>query len=85
MRQFLTALTRGGGSLDRDISAPIEMQSNDPIRYTGDMLAWIHQSFDTTNEKINMIFQNKNTNDEVLEKDVMAHIYDGVARTLQVG
>ena len=40
-RSFLDALTRGGpGGMPR----PIELHAHDPLRYIGDMLAWIHQS-----------------------------------------
>jgi conserved oligomeric Golgi complex subunit 6 len=38
---FLDALTRGGpGGLPR----PIELHAHDPLRYVGDMLAWVHQA-----------------------------------------
>ncbi|KAH7908757.1 oligomeric Golgi complex subunit 6 [Hygrophoropsis aurantiaca] len=37
---FLAALTRGTGGGGR----PIELHAHDPIRYVGDMLAWVHQA-----------------------------------------
>lgn len=38
---FTDALTRGGpGGLPR----PIELHAHDPLRYVGDMLAWMHQA-----------------------------------------
>ncbi|KAJ3086103.1 Golgi transport complex subunit 6, partial [Quaeritorhiza haematococci] len=41
VRSFLDALTRGGpGGTPR----PIEMHAHDPLRYIGDMLAWVHQA-----------------------------------------
>lgn len=40
-RAFLDALTRGGpGGFPR----PIELHAHDPLRYVGDMLAWVHQA-----------------------------------------
>uniref|UniRef100_A0A665UMM3 Conserved oligomeric Golgi complex subunit 6 n=1 Tax=Echeneis naucrates TaxID=173247 RepID=A0A665UMM3_ECHNA len=46
VRGFIDALTRGGpGGTPR----PIEMHSHDPMRYVGDMLAWLHQA--TASEK----------------------------------
>ncbi|OZJ05688.1 hypothetical protein BZG36_01438 [Bifiguratus adelaidae] len=40
VRSFIDALTRGGpGGVPR----PIELHAHDPLRYVGDMLAWIHQ------------------------------------------
>ncbi|KAI6164060.1 oligomeric complex COG6 [Pisolithus thermaeus] len=38
---FLNALTRGGPS---GLPRPIELHAHDPIRYIGDMLAWVHQA-----------------------------------------
>lgn len=39
-RRFISALTRGGpGGMPR----PIEVHAPDPLRYVGDMLAWLHQ------------------------------------------
>eukprot|EP00117_Sycon_ciliatum_P028123 scpid35622/ scgid22673/ Conserved oligomeric Golgi complex subunit 6; Component of oligomeric Golgi complex 6 len=41
VRCFIDALTRGGvGGTPR----PIELHSHDPLRYVGDMLAWLHQA-----------------------------------------
>ncbi|KAG0321024.1 Golgi transport complex subunit 6 [Dissophora globulifera] len=41
LRAFIDALTRGGpGGTPR----PIELHAHDPLRYIGDMLAWIHQT-----------------------------------------
>jgi hypothetical protein len=50
---FLDALTRGGpGGLPR----PIELHAHDPIRYVGDMLAWIHQAMATEREFLESVF-----------------------------
>lgn len=39
-KKFLAALTKGGpGGVPR----PIEVHAHDPLRYVGDMLAWLHQ------------------------------------------
>ncbi|KAI6039416.1 oligomeric complex COG6-domain-containing protein, partial [Pisolithus marmoratus] len=38
---FPNALTRGGPS---GLPRPIELHAHDPIRYIGDMLAWVHQA-----------------------------------------
>lgn len=38
-KRFAIALTQGGSH-----ARPIEMHAHDPLRYVGDMLAWIHQS-----------------------------------------
>ncbi|KAL4226096.1 Golgi transport complex subunit 6 [Mactra antiquata] len=46
VRGLIDALTRGGpGGTPR----PIELHSHDPLRYVGDMLAWLHQA--TASEK----------------------------------
>lgn len=41
LRSFIRALTQGGPN---GIPRPIELQAHDPLRYVGDMLAWIHHS-----------------------------------------
>ncbi|KAJ3386427.1 Serine/threonine-protein kinase smg1 [Entophlyctis sp. JEL0112] len=38
---FMDALTRGGPS---GLPRPIELVAHDPVRYVGDMLAWLHQA-----------------------------------------
>ncbi|PVV03155.1 hypothetical protein BB560_002378 [Smittium megazygosporum] len=40
-KKFINALVRGG---PRGVPRPIEVHASDPIRYVGDMLAWIHQA-----------------------------------------
>ncbi|KAI9260785.1 oligomeric Golgi complex subunit 6 [Sporodiniella umbellata] len=51
---FLNALTRGGpGGTPR----PIELQAPDPLRYVGDMLAWIHQACAGEKEMLESLFR----------------------------
>lgn len=53
-RAFLNALTRGGpGGTPR----PIELQAPDPLRYIGDMLAWVHQACAGEKEMLESLFQ----------------------------
>ncbi|TFY57091.1 hypothetical protein EVJ58_g7236 [Rhodofomes roseus] len=50
---FTNALTRGGpGGLPR----PIEMHAHDPLRYVGDMLAWVHQAIAAEREFLESLF-----------------------------
>jgi len=72
--QFLDALAKGAAATGtKDINGmavkkkPIEMHAHDPIRYVGDMLAWIHQAVASESELIrslfaNMILANASTN-----------------------
>ncbi|CAI5738510.1 unnamed protein product [Hyaloperonospora brassicae] len=53
VRRFLTALTVGG---PHGIPRPIEMHAHDPVRYCGDMLAWVHQTIATENEFFRVLF-----------------------------
>ena len=56
-RAFLNALTRGGpGGTPR----PIELQAPDPLRYVGDMLAWVHQACAGEKEMLESLFQRNN-------------------------
>ncbi|RCI04693.1 Golgi transport complex subunit 6, partial [Rhizopus stolonifer] len=53
-RAFVNALTRGGpGGTPR----PIELQAPDPLRYIGDMLAWVHQACASEKEMLESLFQ----------------------------
>jgi hypothetical protein len=53
-RAFINALTRGGpGGTPR----PIELQAPDPLRYIGDMLAWVHQACASEKEMLESLFQ----------------------------
>ncbi|CCL99987.1 uncharacterized protein FIBRA_02012 [Fibroporia radiculosa] len=50
---FTNALTRGGpGGLPR----PIELHAHDPLRYVGDMLAWVHQAIAAEREFLESLF-----------------------------
>ena len=49
----MDALTRGGpGGLPR----PIELHAHDPLRYAGDMLAWVHQAIAAEREFLECLF-----------------------------
>lgn len=53
LNAFMDALTRGGpGGLPR----PIEMHAHDPLRYVGDMLAWVHQTIAGEREFLEGLF-----------------------------
>ncbi|CAH0476029.1 unnamed protein product [Peronospora belbahrii] len=53
VRRFIMALTVGGPN---GIPRPIELHAHDPVRYCGDMLAWIHQAIATENEFFRVLF-----------------------------
>ncbi|XP_077340322.1 conserved oligomeric Golgi complex subunit 6 [Lithobates pipiens] len=82
VRGFIDALTRGGpGGTPR----PIEMHSHDPLRYVGDMLAWLHQA--TASEKEHLESLLKQVNIQGVEnniQEVVGHITEGVCRPLKV-
>nr|XP_060642640.1 conserved oligomeric Golgi complex subunit 6 [Anolis sagrei ordinatus] len=82
VRGFIDALTRGGpGGTPR----PIEMHSHDPLRYVGDMLAWLHQA--TASEKEHLEALLKYITTEGVEEnmqEVVGHITEGVCRPLKV-
>uniref|UniRef100_A0AAX7VA39 Conserved oligomeric Golgi complex subunit 6 n=1 Tax=Astatotilapia calliptera TaxID=8154 RepID=A0AAX7VA39_ASTCA len=82
VRGFIDALTRGGpGGTPR----PIEMHSHDPLRYVGDMLAWLHQA--TASEKEHLEALLKQVTLQGVEdnmQEVVGHITEGVCRPLKV-
>ncbi|KAK0210475.1 oligomeric complex COG6, partial [Desarmillaria ectypa] len=53
LSSFLTALTRGGPS---GLPRPIELHAHDPMRYIGDMLAWVHQAIAAEREFLESLF-----------------------------
>ncbi|XP_051782301.1 conserved oligomeric Golgi complex subunit 6 isoform X1 [Erpetoichthys calabaricus] len=82
VRGFIDALTRGGpGGTPR----PIEIHSHDPMRYVGDMLAWLHQA--TASEKEHLEALLKQVSMQGVEEniqEVVGHITEGVCRPLKV-
>ncbi|KAF9555820.1 oligomeric complex COG6 [Agrocybe pediades] len=57
LSSFITALTRGGPS---GYPRPIELHAHDPLRYVGDMLAWVHQAIAAEREFLEGLFGMKN-------------------------
>lgn len=55
IRNFNYAIVRGESSHGK-YSRPIQMHAHDPIRYVGDILAWIHQALALEKEYLNDIF-----------------------------
>nr|XP_039255878.1 conserved oligomeric Golgi complex subunit 6-like [Styela clava] len=84
VRGFIDALTRGSGQTSVSHTKPIEMHSHDPLRYIGDMLAWLHQSSASEREYLSYLVQDcvKPTQEE--EKSTIGHTLEGVCRPLKV-
>lgn len=82
VRGFIDALTRGGlGGTPR----PIEMHSHDPMRYVGDMLAWLHQATASEKEHLEALLKQVTLQDvEGNMQEVVGHITEGVCRPLKV-
>ncbi|XP_068217379.1 conserved oligomeric Golgi complex subunit 6 [Palaemon carinicauda] len=81
VRGFLDALTIGGpGGAPR----PIELQAHDPLRYVGDMLAWVHQALPSEREAAQTLFA-KCTNIDPAEqtRSTVASISESVCRPLK--
>ncbi|KAF8967344.1 oligomeric complex COG6-domain-containing protein [Flammula alnicola] len=53
LTSFIAALTRGGPS---GYPRPIELHAHDPLRYVGDMLAWVHQAIAAEREFLESLF-----------------------------
>ncbi|KAF9476408.1 oligomeric complex COG6 [Pholiota conissans] len=53
LSSFIAALTRGGPS---GYPRPIELHAHDPMRYVGDMLAWVHQTIAAEREFLESLF-----------------------------
>lgn len=65
VQKFVLALTHGGssgsGSGSSGALRTIDMHSNDPTRYVGDMLAWTHQAIASEDEMLTAFFGSSNS------------------------
>lgn len=87
--RFVAALTKGGpGGTPR----PIELHAHDPMRYTNDMLAWIHQALASEKELTNRLFtadanksddRTKDHNEELALK-VLNTVFDALCRPFRI-
>lgn len=81
VRCFIDALTRGGpGGTPR----PIELHSHDPVRYVGDMIAWLHQAIASEKELLHSLLRNSSSTDDNIQKEILSHITEGVCRPFKV-
>eukprot|EP01006_Ploeotia_vitrea_P014162 TRINITY_DN37826_c0_g1_i1.p1 TRINITY_DN37826_c0_g1~~TRINITY_DN37826_c0_g1_i1.p1 ORF type:complete len:690 (+),score=79.40 TRINITY_DN37826_c0_g1_i1:45-2114(+) len=94
VRNFFDALTRGTAG-----SRPIEIQAHDPLRYVGDMLAWVHQSVAEENELMSHFFPEEKNKSAAVQKpdpdglglegleltkqDVLDQIFEGLCKHLR--
>ncbi|XP_066592329.1 conserved oligomeric Golgi complex subunit 6 [Prorops nasuta] len=79
---FIDALTLGEGI--KGMPNPIEMHSNDPKRYVGDMLAWLHQAIPVEKENILTLVKKCNKadiSDQI--KQALNNITEGLCHPLQ--
>ncbi|KAJ2809422.1 Golgi transport complex subunit 6 [Coemansia guatemalensis] len=75
-RAFLDALVRGG---PRGIPRPIEAHAADPLRYVGDILAWVHQACASERELLESLLKETG-----FEARLVAEALSGVARPLEI-
>ena len=71
---FIQALVRGGPN---GIPRPIDIHAADPMRYLGDMLAWVHQAHASEIELLDTLFTdgpNSNHNDNSFTRR-LSYIY----------
>nr|XP_046149525.1 conserved oligomeric Golgi complex subunit 6-like [Oncorhynchus gorbuscha] len=63
------------------------MHSHDPMRYVGDMLAWLHQATASEKEHLEALLKQVTARapgvDETMQ-EVVGHITEGVCRPLKV-
>lgn len=80
--RFVTALTKGGkGGVPR----PIELHAHDPMRYTNDMLAWIHQALASEKELMGRLFVGgAGGGGEELALSVLNTVFDALCRPFRI-
>lgn len=87
--RFVDALTKGGPG---GIPGPIELHAHDAMRYTNDMLAWIHQALASEKELMTRLFTlEANTGDdrtrlhnEELAVKVLNTVFDALCRPFRI-
>ncbi|CAG9532892.1 unnamed protein product, partial [Cercopithifilaria johnstoni] len=82
VRAYIDALTRGGAG---GTPKPIELLSHDPLRYVGDMLAWIHQALATERELLQALL--KLCSPDVLKENcvgIQSQISEALCRPFKV-
>ena len=64
---------------------PIELHSHDPLRYVGDMVAWIHQTSASERENLNQLIKKcPETLISQHKTEIMNKIMEGVCRPLKM-
>lgn len=94
VQRFADALTRGGPN---GMPKPIEIHAHDSLRYTSDMLAWIHQAVASERDLATALYDTKRSPDrrrrsssdlfKEQSAEVRSHldaVFDGLARPLRV-
>ncbi|CAJ0943633.1 unnamed protein product, partial [Mesorhabditis belari] len=82
LRIYIDALTRGGGTSG---NKPIELLSHDPLRYVGDMLAWMYQAIENEKGILNALL--KMCRPEVASScstDVISQVSSALCRPFKV-
>lgn len=87
--RFVDALTKGGPG---GIPGPIELHAHDALRYTNDMLAWIHQALASEKELMTRLFtleanagddRTRQHNEELAVK-VLNTVFDALCRPFRI-
>ncbi|KAJ3248742.1 Golgi transport complex subunit 6 [Chytriomyces hyalinus] len=81
VQSFMDALTRGGPN---GMPRPIELHAHDPVRYVGDMLAWLHQASVGERELVEgLLFGDAMLSESLSADDVFSTLNLGVQRHQQ--
>lgn len=80
---FYTAMTGSthGSSVDYHIdqsTKPIEMYAHDPLRYIGDMLAWLHSAAVGEHEALEVLFISQEEDEGVQKKSILGGFKEGL-------
>jgi len=84
VKSFIDALTVGG---PEGIPRPIEFFAHDPLRYVGDMLAWIHQTLASEREMLQGLFDvrgKKMENGEPVTSTADQEYYDDMEKIFTI-
>ena len=74
----MTGSSHGSG-INVDHSAkPIEMYAHDPLRYIGDMLAWLHSAAVGEHEALEVLFVSQEEDEGLRKKSILGGFEEGL-------
>jgi len=82
VQEFSNALTRGNSNNRHD--RPIELHAHDPVRYAGDILAWLHQNLASEKENLLQLLNNCDATSIQKVEGLLGGVFEGIIESFRV-